>query len=200
MKGECAATASIWSQDSAVTKGGAQMRDMTLAVGAVLYPGCRLCYPARGCGGRIRTNPDRAKFGGDRLRRRPVAAGRLGFRDLLAQTAEELEKQYGREAMQQALETKRHYDLYGIHFDFDRATIQPQTEPLLDDIATTMKNLPTWRTSHRRTHQLGRRSDVQRDAVARARRSYQGGAGQPGYRSREARNQRSWAKPASCKQ
>ena len=44
----------------------------------------------------------------------------------LAQTAEELEKQYGREAMQQALETKRRYDiLYGIRFDFDKTTIQP---------------------------------------------------------------------------
>jgi outer membrane protein OmpA-like peptidoglycan-associated protein len=62
-----------------------------------------------------------------------------------AQTAEEIEKQYGREVMEQALDTKRHYDLYGIHFEFDKATIQPGTEPLLDDIAQTLENIPTWR-------------------------------------------------------
>ena len=62
----------------------------------------------------------------------------------LAQTAEELEKQYGREAMWQALETKRRYDLYGVHFDVDKATIQPQSEPLLNDIAETMATFPTW--------------------------------------------------------
>ena len=36
-------------------------------------------------------------------------------------TAEELAQQYGREAVEHALETKRHYDLYGIHFDFDHS-------------------------------------------------------------------------------
>ena len=63
----------------------------------------------------------------------------------LAQTADELEKLYGREVMEQALGTKQRYDLYGIHFEFDKATIQPQAMSLLDDIATTMKNLPAWR-------------------------------------------------------
>ena len=62
-----------------------------------------------------------------------------------AQTAEQLEKQYGREAMQKALETKRNYDLYGIHFDVDKATIRPETEPLFDDIAQMLKNFPMWR-------------------------------------------------------
>ena len=64
---------------------------------------------------------------------------------VLAQTAEELEKQYGREAMEKALETKRVYDLYGIHFDVDKATIRPETQPLFDDIAQVLKNLPMWR-------------------------------------------------------
>src|SRR6476469_7919413 len=62
-----------------------------------------------------------------------------------AQTAEQLEKQYGLEAMEHALETKRQYDLYGIRFDFDSATIQGQTEPLLNDIATALKSFPNWR-------------------------------------------------------
>ena len=64
-----------------------------------------------------------------------------------AQTAEQLEKQYGREAMQKALETKYNYDLYGIHFDVDKATIRPETEPLFDDIAQMLKNFPVWRLS-----------------------------------------------------
>ena len=62
-----------------------------------------------------------------------------------AQTAEELEKQYGREAMEKALETKHLYDLYGIHFDVDKATIRPETQPLFDDIAQMLKNFPMWR-------------------------------------------------------
>ena len=41
----------------------------------------------------------------------------------LAQTAEELAKQYNEAAMEQALETKHHFDLYGIHFEVDTATI-----------------------------------------------------------------------------
>ena len=64
-----------------------------------------------------------------------------------AQTAEQLEKQYGREAMQKALETKHLYDLYGIHFDVDKATIRPETQPLFDDIAQMLKNFPIWRLS-----------------------------------------------------
>ncbi len=49
------------------------------------------------------------------------------------------------EAMEQALATKHHYDLYGIHFDFDKAAIQPDSDPLLDDIAATLKHFPKWR-------------------------------------------------------
>ena len=47
--------------------------------------------------------------------------------------------------MQKALETKHLYDLYGIHFDVDQATIRPETEPLFDDIAQMLKNFPVWR-------------------------------------------------------
>jgi len=62
-----------------------------------------------------------------------------------AQSAEDLAKQYTREAMEQALQTKQHYDLYGINFDVDSVRIQPGTEPLLNDIATALKNFPDWR-------------------------------------------------------
>ena len=62
-----------------------------------------------------------------------------------AQTAEQLEQQYGREAMAQALDAKRRYDLYGVHFEIGQATIQPQSQALLDDIAEVMKSFPTWR-------------------------------------------------------
>ena len=93
----------------------------------------------------------------------------------LAQTAEELEKQYGREAMWQALETKRRYDLYGIHFDVDKATIQPQTESLLNDIAETMATFPTWRLQIIGHTDLDRRRGTQRAVVAGAGRRGEGG-------------------------
>jgi len=62
-----------------------------------------------------------------------------------AQTAEDLAKEYKRESMEQALQTKQHYDLYGITFGVDSSRIEPGTEPLLDDIATALKNFPDWR-------------------------------------------------------
>ena len=62
-----------------------------------------------------------------------------------AQTAEEMETRYRRENMEQALQTKERFDLYGIRFDTDKATIQPSSKSLLDDIATTLKNFPDWR-------------------------------------------------------
>ena len=45
-----------------------------------------------------------------------------------AQTAEQLEQQYGRDAMAQALDVKRRFDLYGIHFETGKAAIQPQSK------------------------------------------------------------------------
>ena len=115
-----------------------------------------------------------------------------------AQTADELEKLYGREVMEQALGTKQRYDLYGIRFEFDKATIQPQAMSLLDDIATTMKNLPTWRLrivghtdssgdpTYNETLSLERAEAIKAELVNR------------GIEAGEARNRRSWAKPASC--
>ena len=61
-----------------------------------------------------------------------------------AQTAEEQERAYHREAMEQALQTRERYNLYGLHFDSDKATIQPESKSLLDDIATSLKNFPDW--------------------------------------------------------
>ena len=37
-----------------------------------------------------------------------------------AQTAADLEKNYSKEAMEQALQTKQHFDLYGLHFESDQ--------------------------------------------------------------------------------
>ena len=62
-----------------------------------------------------------------------------------AQTAEEQERSYRREVMEQALQTKERFDLYGLHFDSDKATIQTDSKSLLDDIATSLKNFPDWR-------------------------------------------------------
>lgn len=47
-------------------------------------------------------------------------------------------------AMQQTLETLREVDVYGIHFDFDKATLQAESDSLIADIATTLQLNPTW--------------------------------------------------------
>ena len=74
-----------------------------------------------------------------------VSAFILPAAQLLAQTATELEQQYRREAMEQALQTREQYDHYGIHFDTDSAAIQPGAEELLDDLAATLGNFPEWK-------------------------------------------------------
>lgn len=61
-----------------------------------------------------------------------------------AQTADDLAKQYKMETMEQALQTKERYDLYGLHFATDQSTIPADAKSLLDDIATTLKNFPEW--------------------------------------------------------
>ena len=61
-----------------------------------------------------------------------------------AQTAEELEHSYRPEAMEHALQTTERFELYGLHFDSDKATIQPESKSLLDDMATALKNFPDW--------------------------------------------------------
>jgi outer membrane protein OmpA-like peptidoglycan-associated protein len=47
-------------------------------------------------------------------------------------------------AMEQTLRTLRKLDVYGIHFDFDKATIRPAAKSLIADIAKTLKNNPAW--------------------------------------------------------
>ena len=61
-----------------------------------------------------------------------------------AQTEDDLAKQYKMETMEQALQTKERYDLYGLHFATDQSTIPADAKSLLDDIATTLKNFPDW--------------------------------------------------------
>ena len=46
--------------------------------------------------------------------------------------------------MQQALATIGMYRTYGIHFDFDKATIRAESQGLINDMATTLKNNPLW--------------------------------------------------------
>ncbi|MBL8565200.1 MAG: OmpA family protein [Hyphomicrobiaceae bacterium] len=47
-------------------------------------------------------------------------------------------------SMEQSLATVRKYDLYGIHFDFDKTTLQSSARSLIKDIALTLKNNPNW--------------------------------------------------------
>ena len=61
-----------------------------------------------------------------------------------AQTADDLAKQYKIEAMEQGLQTKQRFDLYGLRFESDQSTIPAGAQSLLDDIATTLKNFPEW--------------------------------------------------------
>ena len=61
-----------------------------------------------------------------------------------AQTADDLAKQYKIETMEQALQTKERYDLYGLRFASDQSTVPADAQSLLDDIATTLKNFPDW--------------------------------------------------------
>ena len=72
-----------------------------------------------------------------------VAAAALGV-PALAQTADDLAKNYSKEAMEQALQTKQHFDLYGLHFESDQSAINADGKSLLDDIATALKNFPDW--------------------------------------------------------
>lgn len=47
-------------------------------------------------------------------------------------------------AMAQSLETLGAYDVYGLHFDFDRATLRPFTAQLVREIATMLKTNANW--------------------------------------------------------
>ncbi|WP_421693517.1 OmpA family protein [Aestuariivirga sp.] len=46
--------------------------------------------------------------------------------------------------MQQALATVGKYRTYGIHFDFDKASIRAESQPLINDMVTTLQNNPLW--------------------------------------------------------
>jgi outer membrane protein OmpA-like peptidoglycan-associated protein len=59
-------------------------------------------------------------------------------------TADDLAKNYSKEAMEQALQTKQRFDLYGLHFESEQSAINADGKSLLDDIATALKNFPDW--------------------------------------------------------
>lgn len=46
--------------------------------------------------------------------------------------------------MEQSLNTLGAYDVYGLHFDFDRSTLRPITTQLVREIATMLKNNANW--------------------------------------------------------
>ena len=82
-----------------------------------------------------------------------------------AQTADDLAKQYKMETMEQALQTKDHYDLYGLRFASDQSTIEGDAKSLLDDIATTLKSFPEWHLRNRGPYRCHGRSGAQRAPV-----------------------------------
>jgi outer membrane protein OmpA-like peptidoglycan-associated protein len=47
-------------------------------------------------------------------------------------------------AVEQSLKTLKRYDIYGLHFDFDRPTLRPESAAMIKDIAITLKNNPLW--------------------------------------------------------
>jgi len=47
--------------------------------------------------------------------------------------------------MEQTLKTIRKIDIYGIHFDFDKATIRLEAASTIADIAETLRVNPGWR-------------------------------------------------------
>jgi outer membrane protein OmpA-like peptidoglycan-associated protein len=47
-------------------------------------------------------------------------------------------------AMEQSLNTLGAYDVYGLHFDFDRATLRSSTAQLVREIATMLKSNANW--------------------------------------------------------
>jgi outer membrane protein OmpA-like peptidoglycan-associated protein len=49
-----------------------------------------------------------------------------------------------RSAMEQALAAMHTYTTYGIHFDFDKSTIQTESVPLIKEMVTTLQNNPLW--------------------------------------------------------
>ena len=74
-----------------------------------------------------------------------------------------------RSAMEQSLGTLRRYDLYGIHFDFDKATMRPESNALIKDIALTLTHNPTWTLQiNGHTDSIGDQAYNQKLSAARA--------------------------------
>jgi len=61
------------------------------------------------------------------------------------QTAQATIQFHANVAMLKQLKTQRRIRIYGIHFDVDKATIKPQSEPVIAQIAQLMKQNPTFR-------------------------------------------------------
>jgi outer membrane protein OmpA-like peptidoglycan-associated protein len=52
---------------------------------------------------------------------------------------------YGLHAdMEQSLDTLGAYDVYGLHFDFDKAVLRPDTAQLVREIAIMLQGNPNW--------------------------------------------------------
>ena len=49
--------------------------------------------------------------------------------------------------MEQALAAKKPVEIYGIYFDFNSATIKPESEAVLREIADIMRKNPDWKLS-----------------------------------------------------
>jgi outer membrane protein OmpA-like peptidoglycan-associated protein len=72
-------------------------------------------------------------------------------------------------AMEQSLSTRRRYDVYGLRFDFDKATLRKESTDLIKDIAQTLKNNPTWTLQiNGHTDSIGDPSYNQKLSAARA--------------------------------
>ncbi len=72
-------------------------------------------------------------------------------------------------AMEQSLSTLRRYDVYGLRFDFDKATLRKESADLIGDIAQTLKNNPTWTLQiNGHTDSIGDPSYNQKLSAARA--------------------------------
>jgi OOP family OmpA-OmpF porin len=48
-------------------------------------------------------------------------------------------------ALEERLKKDGRVDIYGIYFDFAKSTLRPESERVLDEIATVLKNNPTWK-------------------------------------------------------
>jgi outer membrane protein OmpA-like peptidoglycan-associated protein len=51
----------------------------------------------------------------------------------------------GSQAIEQALKKEGHVDVYGIYFDFASDKLRPESAPVLAEIASVLKNNPTWK-------------------------------------------------------